>query len=154
MKKNQTIWSQQSCKKILKMPHFGLFPRPGEIEPYVGIELLGQLKIDIARGAKFWTLNIDFHSISPLMVVGGPHISPVLWLRKIFRPNLASSANVLSKCVTLARLPDASCNFSFEIHKICSLALQPAPNHLNTLQLTNTYYGACKIRLCGTPRST
>ena len=70
------------------------------------------------------------------MAVGGPHISPVLWLRKIFRPNLASSANVLSKCVTLARLPDASCNFSFEIHRICSLALQPASNHLNTLQLT------------------
>ena len=95
--------------------------------------------MDIARGAKLWSLNIDFHSISPLMAVGGSHISPVLWLRKIFRPNLASSANVLSKCVTLARLPDASCNFSFEIHRICSLALQPASNHLNTLQLTNTH---------------
>ena len=33
--KNQTVWSQQSSKKKLKMPHFNHLPRPGEINPYI-----------------------------------------------------------------------------------------------------------------------
>ena len=52
----QTIWSQQSSKKIKKMPHFDHFHHPGEIDPCVRSSLWTANRSSLSKTPCLWKI--------------------------------------------------------------------------------------------------